>query len=105
KSLLNRLLLLTVTRDQAGNRAPRNLDFYIVGFHPQHEGVVIADGNNRADNTPAGQHGGAVLQLLQHFLLLLPLTLHGQEQQEVEDGKDEDDGQESQQGIGRRRSL
>ena len=38
----NRLLLLLHFRgDQAGNRAPRDLEFYVVGFHPQDQGLVL----------------------------------------------------------------
>src|SRR5262249_51213916 len=45
------------------------------------------------------------LKLLQHLLLLFALALHGHEEQKVEYREDENDRQEAQQRVGRRRTL
>ncbi len=96
---LNTPLLLRFSGDQARHRAAGHLEFYVVGFHTQHQSVVFGDRHDGPDDAAASQHDVAVFEALQHLLLLLLLPLHGQEEQKVEDREDENNGEKPQERV------
>src|SRR5580658_2175875 len=95
KLTLCKLLLLAFGRHQVGNRATGHLQLNIVGFHTQHQRIVVADCNDGPHDPAAGKHRVPILQRAQHLLRVLLLALHGKEQEKVEDSEDQDNGENS----------
>src|SRR5579862_3077485 len=94
--LLSYCLFLTVARHLVGNRAAGHLQLDIVGLHAQDHRVVIANGDNRTDNSATGKDGVSILQGTQHRLLFLLLPLHGKEQQKIENAENQENGEKAQ---------
>ena len=98
-------LFLRPLWQHSGHRAARHLDLYVVRLDAQEQRIVVVDRHNGAHDAAAGDHVLAVLQLAEHLLLLLLLALHGKEQEEIEDGENEEDGQEAHDRVSRTRHL
>src|SRR3954469_23960321 len=88
--------LLGLFRYKARHGASGDLELDVIRLHPEHERIVLADRYDRPDDAARGDYDIAVLKLAQHLLGLLLLTLHGEEQEEVEDREYQNDRQKTQ---------